>query len=115
MRYCMSINSYLIKEVLKSIKIEVEDLDDRFDYVYSDIFNVKLNFLLKIDDLPYLRSIDNFKKEIDEFKDIFEGFKSYIILCNDEYVDEWIKYGLFSADIIIAKLDYIISLCEVKL
>ncbi|CDM50238.1 MULTISPECIES: hypothetical protein [Stutzerimonas] len=111
----MSINSYLIKEVLKSIKIEVEDLDDRFDYVYSDIFNVKLNFLLKIDDLPYLRSIDNFKKEIDEFKDIFEGFKSYIILCNDEYVDEWIKYGLFSADIIIAKIDYIISLCEVKL
>jgi len=111
----MSINSYLIKEVLKSIKIEVEDLDDRFDYVYSDIFNVKLNFLLKIDDLPYLRSIDNFKKEIDEFKDIFEGFKSYIILCNDEYVDEWIKYGLFSADIIIAKIDYIISLCEVRL
>lgn len=111
----MSINSYLIKEILKSVKVEVEDLDDRFDYVYSDIFNVKLNFLLKIDDLPYLRSIDNFKKEIDEFKDVFEGFKSYIILCNDEYVDEWIKYGLFSADIIIAKIDYIISLCEVKL
>lgn len=111
----MSINSYLIKEVLKSIKIEVEDLDNRFDYVYSNTFNVKLNFLLKLDDLPYLRSIDNYKKEIDEFKDIFQGFKSYIILCDDEYVDEWIKYGLFSADIIIAKLDYIISLCEVKL
>lgn len=111
----MSINSYLVKEILKSIKIETEDLDERFDYVYSHAFSVKLNLLLKRDDLPYLRSIDNFKKEIGEFKDIFEGFKSYIILCNDEYVDEWIKYGLFSADIIIAKLDYIISLCEVKL
>jgi len=111
----MSINSYLIKEVLKSIKIEVEDLDDRFDYVYSHTFNVKLNLLLKLDDLPYLRSIDNFKKEIDEFKDIFQEFKSFIKLCDDEYVEEWIDYGLFSADIIIAKLDYIISLGEVKL
>ncbi|TVT73598.1 MAG: hypothetical protein FHK79_00525 [Pseudomonas sp.] len=112
----MSVNSYLIKEILKSVKIEVEDLDERFDYVYSHAFNVKLNLLLKLDDLPYLRSIDNFKKEIGEFKDIFQGFKSYIILCNEEYCDEWIKYGLFSADIIIAKLDYIASLySEVKL
>ncbi|HED2152325.1 TPA: hypothetical protein R4X85_003549 [Enterobacter hormaechei subsp. hormaechei] len=112
----MSINSYLVKEILKSVKIEVDDLDERFDYVYSKNFNVILNHLLKFDELPYFRSVENFKKEIDEFKDIFQEFKSFIKLCDDEYVDEWIKYGLFSADIIIAKLDYIASLySEVKL
>ena len=111
----MSINSYLVKEILKSIKIETEDLDERFDYVYSKNFNVTLNHLLKAEELPYFRSANNFKKAIQELKDIFQEFKSYITLCNDEYVDEWIKYGLFSADIIIAKLDYIISLGEVKL
>jgi len=112
----MSINSYLVKEILKSVKIEVDDLDERFDYVYSKNFNVTLNHLLKFDELPYFRSVENFKKEIEEFKDIFQEFKSFIKLCDDEYVDEWIKYGLFSADIIIAKLDYIASLySEVKL
>lgn len=111
----MSINSYLVKEILKSVKIEVEDLDERFDYVYSKNLNVTLNHVLKFKELPYFRSVDNFKKTIQELKDIFQEFKSYVILCDDEYCEEWIKYGLFSADIIISKLDYIISLCEVKL
>lgn len=112
----MSINSYLVKEILKSIKIETEDLDERFDYVYSKNFNVTLNHLLKAEELPYFRSANNFKKAIQELKDIFQEFKSYMILCDDEYCEEWIKYGLFSADIIIAKLDYIASLySEVKL
>ena len=112
----MSINSYLVKEILKGIKIEVEDLDERFDYVYSKNFNVTLNHLLRFDELPYFRSADNFKKTIQELKDIFQEFKSFIILCDDEYVDEWIKYGLFSADIITAKLEYIALLySEVKL
>lgn len=112
----MSINSYLIKEILKSVKIEVDDLDERFDYVYSKNFNVTLNHLLKFDELPYFKSANNFKKTIQELKGSFQEFKSFIKLCDDEYVDEWIKYGLFSADIIISKLDYIASLySEVKL
>lgn len=112
----MSINSYLVKEILKSVKIEVEDLDERFDYSYSRDFRLTLVQISNLESTLNLNKVEKFNILIEEFKSLVQEFKSFMMLCDDEYCEEWIKYGLFSADIIISKLDYIASLySEVKL